>query len=96
MITALVQVRCSRDLINETAREILALEGVEEVFSVSGDWDLIAIVRTKVYDEVARIVTERMVRIPGIVRTNTISAFRVYTKADPAAAPPSPRVSGAR
>ena len=95
MITALVQVRCSRDLINETARELLALDGVEEVYSVSGEWDLIVIVRTKVYDEVARIVTERMVRIAGIVRTNTISAFRVYAKADPASGPP-PHTSGAR
>jgi DNA-binding Lrp family transcriptional regulator len=85
VITALVQVRCSRDLINETAHALLALDGVEEVYSVSGDWDLIAIVRTKVYDEVARIVTERMVQIPGIVRTNTVSAFRVYAKADAAA-----------
>ncbi len=94
MITALVQVRCSRDLINETARDLLALDGVEEVYSVSGEWDLIVILRTKAYDEVARIVTERMVRIAGIVRTNTISAFRVYTKADPASA--TPRTSGAR
>ena len=92
MITVLVQVRCSRDLINETAQSLLALDGVEEVYSVSGDWDLIAIVRTKVYDEVARIVTERMVRIPGIVRTKTISAFRVYAKAEAASgAAPSRR-----
>jgi DNA-binding Lrp family transcriptional regulator len=91
VITALVQVRCSRDLINETARELLALDGVDEVYSVSGDWDLIAIVRTKVYDEVARLVTERMVRIPGIVRTNTISAFRVYPKADAAGPQPGGR-----
>jgi DNA-binding Lrp family transcriptional regulator len=82
VITALVQVRCSRDLINETAHALLALDGVVEVFSVSGDWDLVALVKVKAYDDVARVVTERMVRVPGIVRTNTISAFRVYAKAD--------------
>jgi len=92
VITALVQVRCSRDLIPETAEALLGLEGVDEVYSVSGDWDLVAIVRVKVYEEVARLVTERMVRVPGIVRTHTISAFRVYTKADRAAGfPPGDR-----
>ncbi len=88
MITALVQVRCSRDLIPETAEALLGLEGVDEVYSVAGEWDLVAVVRVKAYEEVARVVTERMVRVPGIVRTNTITAFRVYTKADRAAGSP--------
>ncbi len=88
MITALVQVRCSRDLIPETAEALLGLEGVDEVYSVAGEWDLIAVVRVKAYEEVARVVTERMVRVPGIVRTNTITAFRVYLKADRAAGSP--------
>jgi DNA-binding Lrp family transcriptional regulator len=80
--TAIVQVRCSRDLIPETAEAMAALEGVAEVYSVSGDWDLIAIVKVKAYDDIARVVTERLVKVPGIMRTHTISAFRVYSKAD--------------
>ena len=82
MITAFVQVRCSRDLIPETAEAMAALEGIAEVYSVSGDWDLIAIVKVKAYDDIARVVTEHLVRVPGILRTHTISAFRVYSKAD--------------
>lgn len=82
MITAIVQVRCSRDLIPQTAEAIAALDGVSEVYSVSGDWDLMAIVKVKAYDDIAGVVTERLVRVPGIMRTNTISAFRVYSKAD--------------
>jgi DNA-binding Lrp family transcriptional regulator len=82
MITFLVQVRCSRDLIPETAQAIAALDDVAEVYSVSGEWDLVAVVRVKAYEEVARVVTERMVKVPGIVRTHTISAFRVYAKPD--------------
>lgn len=82
MITAIVQVRCSRDLIPETAEAIAAIEGVSEVYSVSGDYDLIAIVKVKAYDDIARFVTEQLVKVPGIVRTNTISAFRVYSKRD--------------
>jgi DNA-binding Lrp family transcriptional regulator len=82
MITAIVQVRCSRDLIPETAEAIAAIEGVAEVYSVSGEWDLIAILKVKAYDDIAKFVTEQLVKVPGIVRTNTISAFRVYSKRD--------------
>jgi len=82
VITAIVQVRCSRDLIPQTAEAIAAIPGIAEVYSVSGDWDLMAIVKVKSYDEIASVVTERMVTVPGIVRTNTISAFRVYSRQD--------------
>ncbi len=82
MITAIVQVRCSRDLIPQTAEAIAEIPGIAEVYSVSGEWDLMAILKVKAYDQIAEVVTERMVRIPGIVRTNTISAFRVFSRAD--------------
>ncbi len=82
MITAFVQVRCSRDLIPETAEAIADIEGVAEVYSVSGDYDLLAVVKVKAYDDIVKVVTERLVRVPGIVRTNTISAFRVYARKD--------------
>jgi DNA-binding Lrp family transcriptional regulator len=82
VITAIVQVRCSRDLIPETAEAIAAIEGVAEVYSVSGDYDLMAIVKVKAYDDIAKVVTEYLVKVPGIVRTNTISAFRVYSRQD--------------
>ena len=82
MITAIVQIRCSRDLVPETAEAIAGIEGVAEVYSVSGDFDLMAILKVKHFEDIAGVVTEQMVRVPGIVRTNTISAFRVYSKTD--------------
>ncbi len=82
MITAIVQIRCSRDLIPQTAEAVAELSGIAEVYSVSGDYDLMAILKVKDYDSIAQVVTEQMTRVPGIVRTNTISAFRVYSKAD--------------
>lgn len=82
MITAIVQIRCSRDLIPQTAEAIADVHGVAEVYSVSGDYDLMAIIKVKHYDDIAGVVTEQMVKIPGIVRTNTISAFRVYSRQD--------------
>ena len=82
MITAIIQIRCSRELIPQTAEMIAELPGIAEVYSVSGDYDLMAILKVKTFDEIAGSVTEQMVKIPGIVRTNTISAFRVYSKTD--------------
>lgn len=82
MITAIVQIRCSRDLIPQTAEAVAELPGVAEVYSVSGDYDLMAVIKVKDYDAIAQTVTEQMTRVPGIVRTNTISAFRVYSRAD--------------
>jgi len=82
VITAIIQIRCSRELIPQTAEAIAELPGIAEVYSVSGDYDLMAILKVKHFDEIAGSVTEQMVKIPGIVRTNTISAFRVYSKTD--------------
>jgi len=82
VITAIIQVRCSRELIPQTAEAIAELPGIAEVYSVSGDYDLMAILKVRSFDEIASSVTEQMVKIPGIVRTNTISAFRVYSKTD--------------
>ena len=82
MITAIVQIRCSRDLVPQTAEAVAELPGVSEVYSVSGEWDLMAVIKVKAYEDIAEVVTEHMVRVPGIVRTNTISAFRVYSKTD--------------
>jgi DNA-binding Lrp family transcriptional regulator len=82
VITAIVQIRCSRDLIPQTAEAVAEVPGISEVYSVSGEYDLMAILKVKTYEEIAAVVTEQMVRIPGIVRTNTISAFRVYSKTD--------------
>jgi DNA-binding Lrp family transcriptional regulator len=82
VITAIVQIRCSRDLVPQTAEAVAELPGVSEVYSVSGEWDLMAVIKVKAYEDIAEVVTEHMVKVPGIVRTNTISAFRVYSKTD--------------
>ena len=49
---------------------------------MSGDYDLMAILKVKTFEDIATLVTEHLVTVPGIVRTNTISAFRVYSKTD--------------
>ena len=82
MVTAIVLVSVERNRINETAQALLALEGVAEVYSVAGDWDLVAIVRVKTNDQLAELITGKMLQIEGIVRTNTLTAFQAYSNYD--------------
>lgn len=82
MLAAVVLIRAVPGDIPGLARRIAGIEGVAEVYSVSGEYDLVAIVRVQEYEEVARVVTEEIARVPGIERTNTLTAFRVYSRKD--------------
>lgn len=82
MITTIVLISADPKQIPETARAIAGIDGVQEVYSVSGEWDLVAIVRVADYEQIAEVVTERFPGVPGIVRTQTLTAFRAYSRRD--------------
>jgi DNA-binding Lrp family transcriptional regulator len=82
MIVALVMIRCERDHIPDAARTIAGFEGVSEVYSVTGEWDLVAMVKVPRWEQIAEVVTEKIARVDGLVRTETHMAFRVLSKAD--------------
>ena len=82
MITALVLINVQRGEINRTAQELLAIPGVAEVYSVTGEYDLVAVLHLKEYDDLADVVTERMVALSGVTKTHTLMAFKVYSKED--------------
>lgn len=82
MVAAVVLIRAVPGDVPALARRIAGIEGVTEVYSVSGEWDLIAVVRVKEYDRIATIVTEEIAQVSGIERTNTLTAFRVYSRQD--------------
>ena len=82
MITTIVLIRAEPSSVPATAQYIADIEGVTEVYSVSGDWDLVAIVRVAEYDQIARVVTEAFPQVPGLQRTQTLTAFRAYSKKD--------------
>lgn len=82
MITALILMNAERDRISAIPDELLQIKGVREVYSVAGDFDLVAIVRVKEADELAKVVTEGFVKVKGITRTNTLIAFRCYSNYD--------------
>jgi DNA-binding Lrp family transcriptional regulator len=82
MITTIVLIKADPKHIPETARQIASINGVHEVYSVSGEWDLVAIVRVAEYDQIAQVVTENFPSVSGIQRTQTLTAFRAYGKGD--------------
>ncbi len=82
MITTIVLIRADPKLIPDVATRLAGIDGVTEVYSVSGEWDLVAIVKVAEYDRIAQVVTEEFVKVPGIERTQTLTAFRAYSRKD--------------
>ncbi|MEU9125602.1 Lrp/AsnC ligand binding domain-containing protein [Streptomyces sp. NPDC048506] len=82
MITSIVLIKTNVDQIPEIAEKIAALEGVSEVYSVTGAHDLIAMVRVAKHDELADVIPGRISKIPGVASTETHIAFRTYSQHD--------------
>ncbi|WP_067438158.1 Lrp/AsnC family transcriptional regulator [Nocardioides jensenii] len=82
MITAIVFIKADVDRIPEVAESIAALEGVSEVYSVTGQIDLIALVRVKDHDHIADVVADRLNKVDGVKATETHIAFRAYSQHD--------------
>lgn len=82
MVTSIILIHAERTKINTVAEKLVELVGVSEVYSVSGRYDLVAIIRVKTNDELAALVTSRMYAIEGIVKTETMLAFKAYSQHD--------------
>ncbi|POX40122.1 AsnC family transcriptional regulator [Streptomyces sp. Ru73] len=82
MITSIVLIKTSVDQIPEIAEQIAALDGVSEVYSVTGAHDLIAMVRVAEHDELADVIPGRISKVPGVASTETHIAFRTYSQHD--------------
>jgi DNA-binding Lrp family transcriptional regulator len=82
MITAIVLVKAQVDRISEVAEAIAALDSVSEVYSVTGEFDLIAMVRVRQHDDLADVIPGRINKIEGILSTETHVAFRTYSQHD--------------
>ncbi|MGK2874188.1 MAG: Lrp/AsnC family transcriptional regulator [Nocardioides sp.] len=82
MITAIVFVSAQVDQIPQVAEAIADLDGVSEVYSVTGQIDLIAIIRVRNHDAIAGVVSDKLNKVPGVVSTETHIAFRAYSRHD--------------
>ena len=82
MVSGIVLLKVERGAVNDVAERLAELEGISEVYSVGGRYDLVAILRVRDNDALAALVTEEMVRIDGITATETLIAFRAFSRHD--------------
>jgi DNA-binding Lrp family transcriptional regulator len=82
MVTAIVMIKAETGLIPETAAAVARLAGISEVYSVTGEWDLIAIARVQAHEELADLIPGGLNKVHGVLRTETHTAFRAYSDVD--------------
>ena len=82
MTHAVVLIEAERAAIGSLGGALADIEGVAEAYSVTGEWDFVAILRVGDPDYLARVVTERLAALPGIARTYTMVAFEAFSRHD--------------
>ena len=82
MVTAIILMNVKRAKINEVAEQLQGIKGISEVYSVSGKYDLIAVVRVAANDDLADLVTNKMHGFDSILNTETMLAFKAYSRHD--------------
>jgi DNA-binding Lrp family transcriptional regulator len=80
--TAIVLIEAERDALTTLGGALADLDGVAEAWSVTGDWDFVAIVRVPRHEQLAELITGRLVTLPGVTRTQTMVAFEVFSRHD--------------
>ena len=82
VITAIVLLHVDVHAIPETATALANIDRVTEVYSVTGDWELVAMVRVRTHEEIADVVTHEIAKVDGVTGTHTMIAFRAYASED--------------
>jgi DNA-binding Lrp family transcriptional regulator len=82
MVSAVILLVVDKSKVNEVAEQLVGLSGITEVYSVAGQYDLVAIARVRDNDGIADAVTRQMLKIEGIVRSETLISFRVFSRYD--------------
>ena len=82
MVTSIILMNVERALVNDVAEQLADRAEISEVYSVSGSCDLVAVVRVACNDDLAKLVTEHLTTVDGIIHTETMLAFRAYSRHD--------------
>lgn len=82
MVTAIVLLRLNQKRVNEIAQAIAEIDGVSEVYSVTGRYDLVVILRVHDTDALSAVVTEHLLEVEGIEHSETMFAFRAFSRHD--------------
>ena len=82
MVTSIILIHAERTKINEVAEQLAELNGISEVYSVSGNYDLVAIARVPTNDALADLVTRKLLTIENILKSETMLAFKAFSRHD--------------
>ena len=82
MLTAIILINTERTRTIEVGEALAQMEGVSEVYTVAGRYDLVAMVRVSRNEDLADLVTRRVSELAGIRSTETLMAFRTYSRHD--------------
>lgn len=82
MQSAVILIDVEKGQINAVAQRLAELDGISEVFSTCGRYDLVAIARTRDFESLAQLVTERLMQVEGIHDTETLNAMQVHSRHD--------------
>jgi len=82
VLTAFILVKSTREGMMRLGPALADVEGVAEVYTVTGEWDFVAIVRVREHDDLAKVVTQHLTRLDGIEKTQTMVAFQQFSAHD--------------
>lgn len=82
MVTAFILLNVERPRLRSIADDLMSIDGIAEVYSVAGPFDMVAVARVKQHDDLNDLVTERVAALDGIRNTETLIAFRTFAKKD--------------
>jgi DNA-binding Lrp family transcriptional regulator len=82
MVTSIILINAERTKINEVAEKLAEMDGISEVYSVSGKYDLIVVARVKTNDDLATLVTKKLLTIDDILKSETMLAFKAFSRHD--------------
>jgi DNA-binding Lrp family transcriptional regulator len=79
---AIVLIKADRNGLAALGGELADIEGVAEAYSVTGEWDFVAILRLREHNQLSDVVTGKISQLAGVVGTQTMVAFEVYSRHD--------------
>ena len=82
MLTAFILVKSNRAGLTHLGSDLAGVDGVAEVYTVTGEWDFIAVVRVREHDDLAKVVTQHLTKFEDIERTQTMVAFQQFSAHD--------------
>ena len=82
MLTAVILIKATRDGLMHLGPSLADVDGIAEVYTVTGEWDFVAIARVREHDDLAKVVTQHLTRLDGIEKTQTMVAFQQFSAHD--------------